>query len=441
MKVQIESSGPFERKLSFEIPGDIVSREIESSYKTLNRSVKLKGFRPGKVPRSILERYYKAQVEEEVFSKLINDSFSKAITEHHLSPVSPPSLVDRNFEAGKEFKYTLTVEVKPDIKVDGYLGLEILKEKITVTEEEIEARLQDLQEAHAQMKPLDENRPIQEKDCVILDFEGSLEGKPLKDWKVNDHLVEVGSKTLVGELDAKLVGLSAGEERDMPVRLPDNHPSKELAGKEIMVHLKVKEIKEKVLPALDDEFAKDVGHFNSLTELRDQVRTTLSQQKQARADQAAKDRLLETLIQRDAFALPPSMVDRRIETMIARTRLRLAGQGLKPEETNMDAQKLKDALRPAAEKEIRAGLILEGIAKAEKLSVEPSELNQRLAQIATQMKQRPEAVKAYYEKEGLLENLRAQILEEKTLDFLLGQAKGIEVESGLETNPAEEKKG
>lgn len=439
MKVQIENSGPFEKKLCFEIPGDVVTQEVDSSYKELNRSAKIRGFRPGKVPRSILERYYKTQVEEEVLSKLINDSFGKAVEEHHLFPVSPPTLVERKFEAGKELKYTLTVEVKPEIIVEGYTGLEVVREKVIVTEEEIEARLKDLQEGHAQMKPLDVSRPIQEKDCVILDFEGNLDGKLLKDWKVNDHLVEVGSKSLVGELDMRLVGLSVHEEKDIPIRLPETYSKKELAGKEITVHVKVKEIKEKILPKLDDEFAKDVGTFNSLTELRNQTRQTLEQQKQARADQAAKEKLLDILIAKQSVALPKGMVDRQVQNMINRTRLRFAGQGLKLDDAKIDPQKLKESFQPAAEKEIAGTLILEKVAEAEKMNVESAEMDQRFTQMAAQMNQRVEAVKAYYEKEGLVEGLRTQMLEEKALDFLLRQAKVVEVEGLPEKNPAEDK--
>ena len=444
MKVQIENIGPFEKKIFFEIPGDVVSQQIDSTYQTLSHSVKLKGFRPGKVPRSILERYYKAQVEDEVFSKLISDTFGKAVQENNLSPVSPPTVVERNFEAGKEFKYTVTVEVKPEVSIEGYKGLEILKEKVTVSEEEVEARLKDLKEAHAQMKPLEKIRPIQDKDCVILDFEGNLAGKPLKEWKANDHLVEVGSKALIGELDRKLIGLSVSEENDIPITLPETYPNKELAGKEIKVHVKIKEIKEKILPALDDEFAKDVGNFNTLAELKDRIRKTIEEQKQARSDQAAKAKILDLLMEKHPFEVPKSLVERQVQNMMGRTKHRLSEQGMKLEDTKLDPQKLQESFRPAAEKEIRGSLILEKIAELEKLAVEPAEIDKRLELIAPQLNQRVEAVKKEYEKEGLLESLRAQMLEEKSLDFLLGQAIITETTASpdpiAQEAPTEEKK-
>lgn len=439
MKVQIENIGPFEKKLIFEIPPDIVNQELDTTYRNLNRTVKLKGFRPGKVPRSILERYYKAQVEEEVLSKLVNDSFGKAVKDHHLLPVSPPTLLERTFEAGKELKYTLTVEVKPEIEVEGYRGLEIPREKVLVSDEEVEAQLRGLQENHAQMKPLDAERPIQEKDYALVDLSATLDGKPLKEWQANDHLVEVGSGTLVGELDRKLVGLRVNQEVDIPLRLPADYPKKELAGREIIVHVRVKELKEKILPKLDDEFAKDVGNFNSLEELRNQIRRTLAEQKQARADQAAKERLLDRLIEKHPFAIPKGWVERRVEAMVQRTRARLAGQGLKLEDTEIDGQKLRESFRATAEREIRSSLILEKIAEKEKIQVDEAEIDLRLNQMAAQWKQRVETLRALYEKEGWMEDLRSQLLEEKTLDFLLRESKGIEVDRQLEAKTKEEK--
>ncbi len=423
MKVQIENTGPFEKKIFFEIPREVVSQEVESTYKALNRNVKLKGFRPGKVPRSILERYYKSQVENEVIAKLIEESYGKVVEENNLFPVAPPSVVDRTFEPGKDFTYTVTVEVKPEVAVEGYLGLEVEKPAVRVTEEEVEARLKALRETHAQIKPMEADRPVQEKDLVIVDFEGSLEGKPLEGWRVKDHLVEVGSQTLVGGLDRQLVGLPLGQNREISLTLPDDYPRKELAGKNITVRVQAKELKEKILPALDDEFAKEVGDFQNLPELKDRLRKNLQEQKEAQATQAAKENLLDLLREKHPFAIPQSLIDRQVENIMARTEMRLARQGVKMDTAHPDHQKLRESLRPAAEKEVRSTLILENVAEKEKITVSDEEMDQKLEQLAAQMNQRIEVVKSYYRKRDRLEDLRAMIREEKTLDFLLGQAK------------------
>lgn len=426
MKVQIENSGPFEKKILFEIPSDVVSREVDSTYRALNQNVKLRGFRPGKVPRSILERYYKTQVENEVMAKLIEDSYGKAVEEYHLIPVGAPTVLDRTFEAGKEFKYIVTVEVKPEIHVEGYEGVEVERPSVTVSEEEVDARLKALQDTHAQLKPVETDRPVREKDVVIIDFEGSLEGKPLEGWRVKDHLVEVGSKSMVGELDQKLIGFPLHQERDLQILLSQDYPRKEWAGKEISVRVKVKEIKEKILPALDDDLAKEVGDFQSLQDLRASLRKNLEEQKEAQANQAAKGKLLDILREKHPFVIPKSMIERQVKTLIARTELQLARQGMKLNQETLDPQRLQESLTPEAEKEVRGSLILEKVAEKEKISVSDAELEKKLEQLAGQLNQRVEAVKNYYQKKDRLEDLRAILLEEKTLDFLLSKAKIME---------------
>ncbi len=426
MKVQIENTGPFEKKILFEIPKEVVSQEVESHYKALNQNVKLKGFRPGRVPRSILERYYRTQVETEVVSKLIEDSYGKAVEEYHLSPVASPQVLDRTFEAGQDFKYTVTVEVKPEVSVEGYRGLEVEKAAVGVTDEEVEARLKMVQDSHAQLKPVETDRPLQEKDFAVIDFEGRFAEKPLEGWKAKDHLVEVGSKTMVGGLDQKLVGLPLHQDQDLVITLPEDYPRKELAGKEIKVRVRAKEIKEKVLPALDDELAKEAGDYQTLQELKDRLRKSLEEQKQAQAEQAAKEKLLDLLREKHPFPIPKSMIDQQVEIILARTESRLAGQGMKFDSANLDPQKLRESLTPLAEKEVRGKLILEKVAEMETISVSEADLQQRLEQLAAQMNQRVEAMKSQLQKKDRLEDLRAVLREEKTLDFLLSQANIVE---------------
>jgi len=439
MKVQMENVSPIEKKLSFEIPREVVSQETEAAYRTLNFNVKLKGFRPGKVPRSILERYYRNQVSEEVQTKLISDSYAKAIDENKLFPVSEPAVLDRQFEEGKDFKYTVSVEIKPEVSVAEYKGLETEREKVSVSDADVEARLRDLQERHAQLKPIAGQRAVQEKDFVVFDFEGTLDGKPLEGWKVNDHLAEVGRKMLVADLDLHLIGLGPGEEKDVTVTLPENYGRKELAGKRIQVHLKVKEIKEKILPALDDDFAKDVGDYATLGDLEKKLRQNLEEQRNALADQAAKDRLMGKLIEKTPFDLPKSMVERQVQALMSRAEWRLANQGVRIDPQDPERGKMRETFQPAAEKEVRSMLILEKIAAAEKITVGDDELGQRLEKIARELNQRPEALRSFYQREDRLEDLRAQLREEKTLDFILSQAKITET-SGPAPEPEKKAK-
>jgi trigger factor len=433
MKVQIEDVSPVEKKLFFEIPREVVSLEVETTYRALNLNVKLKGFRPGKVPRPILERYYKSKVSDDVQSKLISDSFLKAVDEHKLFPVSEPAVLEREFEEGKDFKYSVRIEVKPEVKVDGYNGLETEKEKVVVTDADVEGRIRELQEHHAQLKPIEAKRPVQEKDFVVFDFEGSLDGKPIEGWKANDHVTEVGRKMLIADLDLHLIGLSPNDEKDIVLTLPETYGRKELAGKQIPVHVKVKEIKEKILPLLDDDFAKDVGDYSTLADLKARLRQNLEEQKEAQANQAAKDKLLGHLIEKTSFPVPQSMIDRQVEAIMSRAEWRLASQGVRINPQDPERQKIRETLLPTAEKEIRGMLILEKIGELEKISISEDELGQRLEKMAQSLNQRPEALRSFYQREDRLEDLRTQMREEKTLEFLLSRAKITET-----THPASE---
>ncbi len=446
MKVQIENVSSYEKKLLFEISPEVVSQELDSAYRTLNRNVKLKGFRPGKVPRPILERYYKTQVEDEVFTKLATDSFQKAIADNQLQPVAAPTVLDRTYEAGKELKYSMTVEIKPEIPVAGYTGLEVEKETVSVSDEEVEGQLKGLQDSMAKLKTIEPPRPIREKDFAVVDFEGQASGKPLDGWNVKDHMIEVGSKTLVANLDQHLIGMSPNEEKDVTVTLPQEYSRKELAGQEIQVHLKVKDVKEKIIPSLDDEFAKDVGDFATLQDLRDRLRRQILEQKQEDSDRRAKNQLIGKLIEKTPFEIPKSMLERRMETLVARAELNLSRQGMDFAKANIDREKFRESLRPGAERDVRGALILEKIARLENLSVSKEELDRQLEEIASRVNQRVEAVRRHYEKEEILEDLRGQLLEEKTLDFLMKAAKVTEKppatgeEAQQETTIPEEKK-
>jgi trigger factor len=253
-----------------------------------------------------------------------------------------------------------------------------------------------------------------------------VEGKPLEGWKVNDHLVQVGSQSLAGNLDERLVGLPRNQERNVTITLPETYSRKELAGKEVNVRLKVKEIKEKVLAVLDDEFAREVGDFQTLQELRARMRQNLEKQKQAQANQAAREKLLDILREKNPFAIPQSMIERQFQHIVARTEIQLARQGIKLDSGSLDSGKIRDSLTPTAEKEVRGSLILEKVAEKENISVTEDDLERRLEQLAANLNQRIEAVKQYYQQKGRMEDLRAILLEEKTLDFLLDKAKIIE---------------
>ena len=422
MKVHVEEISGVKKKVHIEIPEDQVGQEIQSIYADLKKTAKIKGFRPGKVPRAILERYFKDYVKGEAVQKLIQDTIPKAFEDSKLHPVSAPVIDPQGLEIGKPFQYSAIVEIKPDFAMEGYLGLKIEGKKEEVKEEEVEERLKGLQNLYANLKAIPEPRPIQNGDFVILDYEASLGGKPLEEGKAIDYTIEVGSGRFIPAFEEKLIGLNPEEGKEIEVSFPEDYGFKKWAGKTLSFHVKIKEIKEKVLPSLDDEFAKDLGSYSSLGELKVQLRRDLEKEKQSVLDRQLKDQLVDQLIQAHPFELPESLVEEQAKSLVSDTKTRLASQGVAFESLGVTEEKLKEDYRETAQKQVRTFLILEKISEREGITVTDEEAEERLKEISERTRQKLDVVKRYYEKNGLMPELKSGILSNKTMNLLLEKA-------------------
>jgi len=422
MNVSVEEISSIKKKVSIEIPGDEVAKEVDSFYKDLGKKAKIKGFRPGKVPRNILERYFKDYVKAEVVQKLIGESYPKALTETNLEPVSPPVIDPGEFNEGKSFQYSAVIEVKPDIKLEGYTGLKIEGKKEELKEEEVEERLKSLQNIHASLKTVSEDRPIQNGDYVIVDYEASVGGKPLEGAKAIDFTVEVGSGHFIPTLEEKLIGLKPGEEKEIEVSFPKDYGYQKWAGKTILFHVKIKEIKEKVLPVLDDEFAKDLGDYSSLEELKAKLRGEIEKEKELVLQRQFKDQVVDQLLEANPFEVPESLVEEQTKALVSDMKLRLAAQGVDLKNLGVTEEKLQGDYKAMAQKQVKTFLILEKIASQEGIAATDQEVDERLREMAERMHQKFDVVKRYYEKNGLLPEVKAGILRDKTLNFLLEKA-------------------
>jgi trigger factor len=422
MKASVEEISPIKRKISVEIPEDQVAKEVDFFYKDLGKKAKIKGFRPGKVPRNILERYFKDYVKAEVIQKLIEESYPKALSETDLQPVSPPAIDPGEFEGGKPFQYSAVIEIKPDVKLEGYTGLKIEGKKEEVKDEEVEERLKGLQNLHANLKTISEVRPIQAGDYVIVDYEASVGGKSLEGGKATDFTVEVGSGQFIPAFEEKLIGLKPEEEREIEVTFPQDYGYQKWAGKTISFHVKIKEIKEKILPPLDDEFAKDLGDYSSFEELKAKLKGEIEKEKEVALDRQLKDRVVDQLLEANPFEVPESLVEEQAKALVSDTKLRLAAQGVDLKKLGISEEKLQGDYRTMAQKQVKTFLILEKIASQEGIAVTDEEADDRLKEMSERMHQQFDVVKRYYEKNGLLPEVKAGIIREKTLNFLLEKA-------------------
>ncbi len=422
MNVNIEDISSIKKKVSIEISEDQVTKEVDSFYRELGRKAKIKGFRPGKVPRNILERHFKDYVKAEVVQKLVQDTYPTALSETNLHPVSNPMIDPGDLESGKPFQYSATIEVKPEIKLEEYLGLNIEGKKEEVKDEEVEERLKGLQNLHANLKTIQEARPIQNGDFVIVDYEARMDGKPLDEGKAIDLTVEVGSGRFIPAFEEKLIGLRSEEEREIEVTFPEDYGYKKWAGKTISFHVKIKEIKEKILPILDDEFAKDLGDYSSLEELKDKLKQEIEREKKLALERQLKDQMVDQLLQKNTFEVPESLVEEQTKTLVSDTKLRLATQGIKIDTLGISEEKLQEDYREAAMRQVRTFLILEKIAGQEGITVTDEEVEDRFREISERTHQKFDVVKRYYEKNGLIPEVKAGIMNEKTLNLLLEKA-------------------
>ncbi len=422
-KIQVETLSPIRRRFSVEVPKDRVTAAVERAYEGLKKEVRLKGFRQGKVPRPILERYYKSRVEQEVASRLIEDSLSAAVTEHRITPVASPVIEQASFETGKDFAYTALLEVKPEVQARDYVGLPIADTTVTLDEAEVASRLERLREVHAQLRTPAEPRPARKGDTLTVDFEGEVDGQKRPDMAGTGVQIELGSERFIPGFEEALVDLSVGQTHGFSVTFPGEYRETTLAGKRATFTVTVKDVKEKVLPALDDEFAKDVGSFDSLEALRTTVRDACVREQTEQKEAAAREALLDALLEKNPVEIPPALVEDQARALLREWQHRMQHQGIDLSHVQVNPEHLATEARDRARRQVHAGLVLEAVARQEKLAVDDAELEARIARLAEGGKQTPESMRRRLETSGRLDDLRASLLEEKTLEFLVARAR------------------
>jgi len=417
----VEELSPTKKRFRIEIPKDVIEKEISNAYSRLNKKVKVPGFRPGHVPRKILERHYKKDVEAEVIERLVPDYYLRSIKESGLSPVENPTFEGEiAIKEGSPLNFEATVEVKPIIEVSDYEGIELKRFSYDVSEDEVERTLKGLQESHARLEPFEESHQIGSGDFCFISFEGFVGDKPIEGSNIEDYILEIGSKVLVPGFEEQLIGAKKGDKIDIKVTFPEDYRDKGLAGKEAVFKVEVKEVKRKVLPELDDELAKDLGQ-GSLSELRALARKGLEEEKKRMAERNQKEEIIKRLLEKYTFEIPSSMVERELGFMVHRRKGQILQGGGSPE--GFDEDRLRIELMPIATERVRSWLILEAIGDKEGITVSDDDLDRRIVEIAGRLNERPEDIKRFYiSKDGSLEGLRSEVFTEKVLDYLLSKA-------------------
>jgi trigger factor len=416
------------REISVEIPAAEVARETELQIQRYQKSARLPGFRAGHVPASIIKQRFGDGLKNDVVEALIPKYFRREAERLGLIPVSQPQVTDLHMHEGEPLTFKASFEVLPEIQVEGYKELRADKPEIAVTDEEVEQAFSSLREQHATFSSV-EGRALAEGDFAQASMDGKpKDGQDVADAQANpvhmdEVLIEIGGKNTVPEFTQNLTGASAGDERTFDVRYPEDISDKRLAGKTFVYTVKVNGIKQKSLPELNDDFAKELGEFTSLDAVRKQIRENMEAEKRHTAEHAAKDKLVAELVKRNDFEVPESLVDRQIDVRLERGLRALAAQGMKMEDLKkMDLPRLRAGQREQAVNDVKSSLLLERIADLEKIEVSNDEMNHEVEALARQSKQTPEAVRARLTEDGGLDRIRIRIRSEKTLDFLYHQS-------------------
>jgi trigger factor len=421
MKIDIDELSPVQRKVRVELPVETVANEFSRAYKNLGQRVRVKGFRTGKIPRSVLQGIYGDDVKSEVRSHLVEQSLGEVVKDRGLQIVSKPEVEAQDLRENGEFSFFAVFEVKPEIDLKEYLGVEVEKPRISITEAQVDEAIQRLQESHASLVPVDDREIVKKGDFVTLDFDGTVAGQPFAGGRGENYTLEVGSGNALPQFEEAVTGLKVGVPQTVQVGYPESYPNKDIAGKTVDFSIVVREIKQKVLPKLDDEFAKDHGEHGSLDELKAAIRKRLEEELKHYQDEQLKEQLLGRLIEAHSFAIPPSMVERQTRYLMERYQSQAAGQNY-DRDPAPPQEETRKALESRATRQVQATLLVERIAQREKIDVGDKDLQDRVEKMARAGGERAKSVREYYSRPDTRDDLRAQMVFDKTLDFLLERA-------------------
>ena len=425
MKTELTDVSETRKSLTFEIPQDVVEAEINRIAKTYSQKARIPGFRPGKVPATIVKQRFRDQILHDVMHGLIPRAVDDALQERGIEPVDTPAIKDVALKEGQPMTFTATVDTVPSFDPGDLSTITLRPTSSTVDDDAVDKMLERLRERGAKYEPV-EGRPVADGDSVVADIERRFVGETDAD-RHEGVTLELGAPTNPPGFDAELVGLNVGDEKTFNVHFPEAYPVEEMAGKDVAYHVTIKELRHKVLPELDDEFAKDLGAFDSLDALRVQVRGDLESEAEESGRRQVRNDLLSQLASRVTFPVPDALIEREIDRRLEEFARQLVQQQIDPRESGIDWAQFREAQREAARSSVASALVLDELAKRESLTVTDEDVDKEIEQFASRSGRTPAAVRAQIEKEGGLGRLMAGLRREKAVDLALSRAKMTDI--------------
>lgn len=420
MKSELTDVSETQKTIAIEIPSDVVDKEIDRVARGYSKQARLPGFRPGKVPQGIIKQRFREQILHDVMHGLIPRAVEEALQERGIEPIDTPDIKDVALQEGQPLTFTAAVETVPAFDPGDLATITLHQQKTDVTDEMVDATMKRLRERAAKYETV-EGRPVADGDTALVDLH-----RTMPDGEVEHHhdiSVDMDSPANPPGFAANLIGMNPGEEKTFTIHFPASYPAPELADKDVTYTAKLKSIHTKTLPELDDEFAKDVGDFESLAALRDRVRGDLQAEAEEKAKRQLRGDLLKQLSQRVTFDLPPSLLDREMDRRIEEFARQLMSQNVDPRNAGIDWAEFREAQREPARAAVAGALVLDEIARREQITVTPADVDKEIEQFAGRAGRTPAALRAQLEKEGGISRLYAGLRREKAVDLAMSRAK------------------
>lgn len=413
-----------EVKLEITVDAEKFENAMKKVYFQNAKYINIPGFRKGKAPMQMVEKQYGSSIfYEDTFNELVPDIYDEAIKENNIDAVSRPQIDIQQMEKGKNLIFTAIVQVSPEVKIGKYKGIELNKIEYNVSDEDIEHELGHMQEKNSRLITI-EDRPVETKDIAVIDFEGFVDGEAFKGGKAEKHELEIGSNTFIPGFEDQIIGMKVDEEKDINVKFPEEYFSKDLAGKDATFKVKLHEIKKKELPKLDDEFAKDVSEFDTLEELKNSIKEKIQTENDSRAKYELEENAIKTVCENTPIDIPSAMIENEIENMMQDIKVRLSYQGLNIEQylkmINKTEEDMRNEFKEQAERAVKSRLVLEAVAKAEKIENSEEEIAEKIKEMAKNYGKKEEEV---LKNEQLRKYVEENMKTEKAIKFIVDNAK------------------
>ncbi len=422
LSVKVEDISQVRKKMSFAIPWALVKDELETVYREIGKKAKIKGFRPGKIPRKMLENYFKADAEGEAITNIVNKYYWQELDDRGIVTLSRPEIEQDGLKENTDFSFSASFETEPTFEPQGYRGIELERTNISISEKDMEKRLQEIRKMFATMQDVDEDRQAVTGDFVMIDFAGTMEGEALPELKADNFLLELGSNRFIPGFEEQVVGMKKNDVKNINLTFPEDYHEKKMAGKDVSFTVTMKGLKEQKLPEIDENFVKNFDKYNTLEDLNNDIRKTMEDQSKRQSEAQLKDQIIEGLLKANEFEAPPSLVERQIFYMMSDTQKRMRSAGMEEKSAMELSFRMHDQFKQEAEKTVRSFLLIKKIAEKEALTVSEDDINNYINELAEMHQTDPDVVKSTYDNEERMSSLKSEIVQKKVFDFIEQQA-------------------